>query len=340
MSSRSRAEVLWSDLVEGYGVHLERVCAVGVGTCKQYKKWASEFLETLSLNGGKVDLARITRESLTTFVASKAKRYKPRTTQGLASGLRNFLRYLQFEGFVGPDLERAVPAVPVWRQSSIPKSLDEDQLAALLGSFDRSKPQGLRDYAMVLCLSGLGLRAGEVAALCLDDIDWRQGILCIRRSKSRRGDRLPLPDAVGRAIVAYLRRGRPQTKTRQIFVLHGWQVGKGVCGNTVSTAVRAAFNRSGLDVPSKGSHVLRHTAATHMIRRGVSLKEIADVLRHRSLETTTIYAKVDLPALSAVAMPWPYIPAGILRRWRTTDHARVNSSALAAVAMPWPGVAP
>ena len=162
-----------------------------------------------------------------------------------------------------------------------------------------------RDYAIALCLSGLGLRASEVARLTLDDVDWRAATIGIAPSKGRRGDCLPLPAYIAKALVDYLRHGRPETRARFIFVHHRAPLGRGGSASLVRSAVRLAYARVGLDARFTGTHVLRHTAATRILRNGGSMKEVADVLRHRSLDTSAIYAKVDLPMLADVALPWP-----------------------------------
>lgn len=164
---------------------------------------------------------------------------------------------------------------------------------------------GRRDHAMTLCLVQLGLRAGEIAALTLEDVDWRAGTMRLAKSKEHRASLLPVPVTVGHALAAYLRRGRPRTLVREVFVRHGLPAGQPITSSAVSAVVRRAFQRASLDVPSRGAHILRHTAATRMMRAGTSLKEVADILRHRALETTMIYAKVDLRALMEVALPWP-----------------------------------
>jgi len=160
---------------------------------------------------------------------------------------------------------------------------------------------------MTLCLAQMGLRAGEVAALSLDGIDWRAGTLLLARAKERRTSVLPLPAQVGRALVSYLRNGRPPTQARQLFVRHRAPLGEPMTSSGVSAVVRRAFARAQIDVAIRGAHVLRHTAATRMVRAGVSLKEVADLLRHRSLDTVMIYTKLDLPTLAEVAQPWPEV---------------------------------
>lgn len=198
----------------------------------------------------------------------------------------------------------AVPKIAGWRLASIPRLLNDAQVAALLASFDRSTPVGLRGYATTMCLARLGLRACEVSALTLDDIDWRAGTITVPATKTKRADVLPLPEPVARAILAYLRRGRPEASTRQIFVRHATPSGATGPG-IVRAAVRLAGARVGLAETLASPNVLRHTVATRLLRSGATMKEVADVLRHRSIDTAAIYAKVDIDALRKVAAPWP-----------------------------------
>jgi integrase len=187
--------------------------------------------------------------------------------------------------------------------------LSDQELQAFLAGFDRRTPTGRRGYAIALCFTGLGLRVAEVAQLTLDDIDWRAGILTLAPGKGRRVDRHPLPPQVAVAIAAYLRHGRPSTLAREIFVHHRAPRGQPLGASGVRGAMRQVYHRVGLGRRLTGTHVLRHTAASRLLRAGASMKEIADVLRHRSLDTSAIYAKVDLVALAAVALPWPEVPS-------------------------------
>jgi site-specific recombinase XerD len=240
------------------------------------------------------------------FVTAKSAHLQPRSVQLVATALRAFFRFLRIEGVCEARLTEAVPTVAAWRLSTLPRSLGDEQLRQVLAALDDSTARGFRDRAIILCLSGLGLRAGEVAGLHLEDLDWRAGTLQIRTRKTRRGALLPLPSEIGHALVAYLRAGRPPTQERHVFVVH-----RGSCAPMTSRAirdvVRSALRRAGVAAPTTGSHLLRHTLATRLIRRGASLKEIADLLGHRSLDTTAIYAKVDLPSLRDVAVPWPEV---------------------------------
>jgi integrase/recombinase XerD len=224
------------------------------------------------------------------------------------TALRSFFRFLRFEGFCDERLEAAIPTVAHWRLSTLPRHLSDQQLEQVLASLGASTPCGHRDRAIVLCLSTLGLRPGEVASLRLDDIDWRHGTICLRQRKTRESAIVPLPREVGRAIVAYLRKERPQTAERRVFVQHlGSRRGKPIKSNAVSAVVVRALQRAQVEAPLAGAYVFRHTVASRMVRRGASLKEVADFLGHRDLDTTAIYAKLDLPALRQVALPWPEV---------------------------------
>jgi site-specific recombinase XerD len=188
-----------------------------------------------------------------------------------------------------------------WSGAGLPRGLARGQVAALLASCDRRRATGRRDYAILVLLARLGLRAAEIAALRLDDIDWRAGEIVVR-GKGRTEERLPLPCDVGEAIAAYLRRDRPRRPEREVFLRASAPL-RGLAPEGVSEVVRAASERAGLG--SFGAHRLRHTAGTEMLRAGASLPEVAQVLRHRSVATTAIYAKVDHLALRELAMPWP-----------------------------------
>jgi site-specific recombinase XerD len=202
----------------------------------------------------------------------------------------------------------AIPKVAYWRLSSLPCALRDDQLTEVLASFDPSSPCGHRDRAVVVSLATLGLRPSEIAALCLEDIDWRKGLFHLRTRKTRHGAVLPLPRAVGRAIVTYLRQARPATPERRVFVQQiGSRRGRPISSTAVSAIVARALRRAKVDTTLTGAYIFRHTVASRLVRQGASLKEIADFLGHRNLETTTIYAKVDLPALRRVALPWPEV---------------------------------
>lgn len=268
------------------------------------RRYVREFLHAFFPDGA-VEMSRLAPRDVVGYVARRAACLKPTSAKVLASSLRSYFRFLRLHGKCEEALALAVPAPATHRLASLPRILTDAQVGRLLAAFDRRTVAGRRDYAIARCFTNLGLRAEEVARLRLDDIDWRQGILRIAGSKSRRDDELPLSGLVGRAIAAYIRRGRPQTPTRQVFLRVRPPIGKGATPRTVRGVILRGAARAGLESLVTGTRILRHTAATQMLRRGASLKEVADVLRHRSLDTTTIYTKVDLPRLARVAAPWP-----------------------------------
>jgi integrase/recombinase XerD len=290
-------------LLEQYHQHLQTVAGLADDTCHQRLRHAREFLQ------GRFGCRGLNRKTLSAdnvieFVRGYAQQCTAQSAQGAANSLRSFLRYLHFRGRCTASLVAAVPRMPSWRLARVPKALTSDQLRSFLAIFDRSTPNGRRDYAMALCQVVLGLRVGEVAKLRLEDIDWRRGTIRIIAGKGLRERQLPLVDGVGKAIADYLRRGRPSGSCRSVFVRHRAPAGP-VSIALVAGVYRLAFAKTKTCKGLLGTHILRHTAATDMLRHGANLKQIADVLGHQSIETTTIYAKVDLSTLSRVAMPWP-----------------------------------
>jgi integrase/recombinase XerD len=289
-------------VIDVFSTHLLQARGITIGTGREYSRVVRKLLQAkYGING--VNLRLLTAIDLMDFVANQPQRCK----QNITCAVRSFVRFLQLQGYCNAQLVSAVPSVPFRKLSQLPKYLTARQLDHLLQTFNRKTAIGRRNYAMVLCLAYLGLRAGEVAQLSIDDIDWRAGTVCVPRGKARRASILPLPAKVGQALVSYLRAGRPKTFERRVFVRHLTPKGAAIDGAVVRNAIRRAFERSGLNVPSWGTHVLRHTAGTLMVQRGASLKEIADVLRHRNINTTAIYAKVDLPTLASVSLPWPEV---------------------------------
>jgi site-specific recombinase XerD len=294
--------------IESLGVafdeYLRSVRGAQPETRRAYGRYARQFLDTVFGDGRALALDAIAPADVVLFIEDKSRRLRPGSVKMIAAALRGFFRFLGILGVGDPRLADAVPTVARWRLSTLPCFLDEEQEARLHDSFDTATAIGRRDRAIVLCLSALGLRAAELAELRLEDIDWRAGSLSVRSRKTRRGGVLPLLRAVGLAVVAYLRNDRPQTTERRIFLT---QYGaRALSARAVRDVVRAALRRAGIEgLARTGSHTLRHTLATRMIRHGAALVEIADVLGHRSLDTTAIYAKVDLPSLAQVALPWP-----------------------------------
>ena len=218
--------------------------------------------------------------------------------------LRSFLGYVRYRGEAMPDLVAAVPAVAEWPMTSIPRAISPDQVHQLLTGIDRGTPKGRRNYAVLLLLARLGLRAGEIASLQLDDIDWTTGTMHVR-TKGGRCNAFPLTHEIGEAITDYLCNGRPRGDSRRVFLRAKAPIRGFRGGSTVVGIVGSIVNRAGVNTPTRGTHQFRHGLATEMLRQGASLGEIGDVLGHRHPDTTRIYAKVDLEALRALAMPWP-----------------------------------
>ncbi len=287
-------------LMERYRRYLAEERGLSESSVRNYADVARDFLSRLSMKG-ELDLASLTTAEVTAFVLSECRRREVGSAKSMTTRLRSLLRFLYVVGLTSNDLAGAVPSVASWRLASLPKAIAPSDVVRMLRSCDRRQVIGRRDFAVMMVLSRLGLRAGEVAELQLDSIDWRSAEVVVR-GKGGREDRLPLPVDVGEAIVGWLSRGRPQCADRSLFTrvrapLHGLSSGG------VSMIVRHACERAGL--PPAGAHRLRHTAATEMLRAGGSLAEVGQVLRHRRADTTSIYAKVDRRSLIAVVRCWP-----------------------------------
>ncbi len=284
-------------LVRDYAAYLRRERGLAPSTIRARTDFARRFVLH---ERPRLDWAQLSAAEVTGFVLRRSQKSSIPSCKHTVTHLRSLLRFLHVQGATAHDLASCVPAVAGWRLSGLPKALDASRTDALLRSFDRS-PVGLRDAAIVRLLLRLGLRAAEVAALDLDDVDWRSGELAVQ-GKGRHESRLPLPPDVGRALAAYLRHGRPRASTRSLF-LRSHAPHTRIRPGAVSHLAQTKLRRAG--VAAGGAHLLRHTAATQLLRRGASLPEIAHVLRHRHIDTTAIYAKVDLDSLGALVRPWP-----------------------------------
>lgn len=291
--------------VERFDNYLRDTAGLQESTRTYRRRCVKEFLNDF-FGSRALDLSRLTPQNLISYLSKRARGLKPASSKVLASSLRSYLRFLLLYGRCEEALILAVPAPASWRLSSLPSVLTDEETRRLLAAFDRSTTSGLRDYAITRCLLDLGLRAQEVAHLGLDDIDWRKGVLRIVGTKSRRDDELPLTAVIGCALAAYIRRrGRSQGSTRRVFLQLRPPIGRGVTSRTIADLIIRAATRAGMNAVVTGTRILRHTAATRMLCHGASIKEIADVLRHRCLDTTAIYTKVNLPELATVALPWP-----------------------------------
>ena len=282
-------------LLERYRMYLLAERGLVASTAGYYLAEARLFLAAAP------DLGSLTAAGVSDFVRQQCRARSTAKAKILVTALRSLLRFLHVDGVIAEPLACAVPAVAGWRGGSLPRALGRDQVTRLLESCDQSAVTGRRDLAVLTLLARLGLRAAEVAALELGDIDWRAGELVIR-GKGRRAERLPLPADAGAAVAGYLRGGRAPGQCRSVFLSARAPYG-GVSAGAVKAIVRSACRRAGL--PPAGAHRLRHTAATEMLRAGSPLAEVGQVLRHRAASTTAIYAKVDHDALRELARPWP-----------------------------------
>jgi integrase/recombinase XerC len=251
-----------------------------------------------------INFDAITPERVRRFLAAQSELY---STPGSAATLISALRgYFRFRATCGDRVHALLGVLPYpanWQLASLPKGLNDAEVQQLVDSLGWEGPSARRADAMVRCALDLGLRSGEIATLGLDDIDWHAGTITLRRTKSRREDTLPLPPTMGRAIVDYLLHERPPSASRAVFVRRIAPCDRPLRADCVRKSIRQAYARAGL--PYTRAHLLRHTMASRLLASGSSLKEVADVLRHRSLNTTLIYAKLDSRNLSAVALPWP-----------------------------------
>jgi site-specific recombinase XerD len=290
-------------LITNYKRYLLEERGLAPATVINYVAYVDQFLWT-RFRQGPLSLRQLRAPDVTSFVRQKAHKLKSKCAHLLVTALRSFLRYLQHQGKITTDLAVCVPVVACWSFAVLPKFLPTASVRRMLQRTKRRTPVGRRDYAILLLLARLGLRACEVVALNLEDIDWENARLTVAGKGGHRVQ-LPLPADVGEAIAQYLCQGRPCCSCRRVFIRDraprtGFANRRAIC-----TLVRRALERAGVDSARKGAHLLRHSLATAMIRRGASLDEIGNLLGHQSPETTMIYAKVDLPALKTLALPWP-----------------------------------
>ena len=293
----------WGCLERDFKQYLVEERSLSRHTRDNYLLWVRRFHSQV-LGTQPIQFEKLDSRIIGQFILQSAGTVSPGSVKVTVTALRCFFRFLRMRGDITKDLAAAVPTVPHYRLSTIPKSLSPAQIDDLLRSCDQGAVTGQRDYTILLLLARLGLRACEIVGMCLDDIDWEVGELTIR-GKDSREDRLPIPYDVGEALAKYLRDGRPRCATRRVFVRRRAPI-EGFAGHTtIRVIVCRALARAGLDPPVKGPHLLRHSLATQMLRNGVSLDDIGEVLRHLDRNTTQIYAKVDIEALRQLAQPWP-----------------------------------
>ncbi len=283
--------------------YLDEVRGLALVTRETRLKYLQQFLWRLFGNG-EVEITTLTPADITDYVGTYSKGWKPATIKVLCGSLRSYFRFKSVYGASTGKLISSLPKVADWTLSGLPKALSEVEVRILLDSFDQGSLGGQRDYAIARCYIDLGLRTAELVRLQLDDIDWHHGVLTVQ-GKGRRVDALPLPQATGQAIARYLQNRPAQTMTRAVFLRLHAPLDQPAVAATIRGSIRNAAKRCGLSSRLTGPHRFRHTLATNLVQTGASLKDVSDLMRHRNLDTTTLYAKVDMDGLSKVAAPWP-----------------------------------
>lgn len=287
-----------------YAQYLEYVCGAAPGTRTAYPRIVTRFL-TATFGSGRVQWSTLSAHTLTDFVRQEVATKHGGGRKRPGSALRSLLRFLVFSGEVAPGLEAAVLTPRQWTHAALPARLTGEEVERTLATCTGGSPTALRNHAILLLLARLGVRAHEVAALCLEDIHWYASQMRIRSSKTHHERVLPLIQEVGEALAAYLQHGRPPTSSRHLF-LHGRAPFRPLTDATaISRIATRALRQAGITSSARlGAHTFRHTAASQLVNQGASFKDVADILGHRSLQTTGLYAKLDVEALAAVALPW------------------------------------
>jgi integrase/recombinase XerD len=290
------------ELLDRYRRYLTIERGLTAQTARGYVDVVRPFVESRVDAAGRLELRELVAADVLGFLLAESGRRSRKSAKMLVTGLRSLLRFLHVEGVTARALAGSVPSVAGWRLAGLPRGLDGEQVRRMLASCDRSTPAGRRDFAILVMLVRLGMRRGEVARLELDDVDWRLGEIVVR-GKGDRVERLPLPADVGEAIVEYLRDGRPAGFAGRVVFVRVKAPRRALTPGGVTQVVVSAGKRVGLGEVT--AHRLRHTAATELLREGAPLVEIGELLRHRSVLTTAIYAKVDRERLRELARPWP-----------------------------------
>lgn len=301
MTDRERLTL--EEVLAAFDEYLRRVRGVCQGTRRNYAKYVGEFLVAV-FGAGAVEFAEVRASEVVAFVGGLSGRYRPRTVELAASALRVFFGFLRAQGWCEDRLADVVPMVP-HRPSGLVRHLDPRVLEQLIASLETASARDLRDRAIILMIARVGMRPGEVAQLRLEDIDWRNAAIRVRARKTGHGALLPLTSEVGTGVADYLQHGRPDTDAREVFVLYWLRVGAPISTSIVGRAVQRALDNAGIDAPTRGGNLLRHSLATELLASGAGLPEIADLLGHSCLATTRIYAAVDIGRLREIPLPWP-----------------------------------
>ena len=294
----------FSASLDAYRQYLGEVRGLAPSTIEQHCSTAAELLQHCVGQDGTFSLVDLTGAHIEGFITSVGNRFGRGSMQHVVGHLRGFLRFLAMQGEAPAGLDFQIDTPRVYRLEQLPRALPRETVCAFLESIDRTCVSGMRDYAMFLLIAAYGLRGCDIAGLKLTDIDWRASELHLNQSKTRRPLRLPLTDPVAHALLVYLREARPHSSYRQIFLTVHAPI-LPIARQAVGYAFRNRVKHSALNMPFEGVHCLRHSYAAHLLRQGVSLKAIGDVLGHRTSESTCVYLRLDLDELREVALPLP-----------------------------------
>jgi integrase/recombinase XerD len=290
--------------LERFTDYLLNICGMSPQTCVNRRQHISAFL--IHRFGTEPPIiSQISGDDIDTFFQCLTLKWQPTSLRGVGTSIRSYLRFCALQGEPTSALQAFIPKIASCSHAIPPKALSDAQVDGFFKAFDCSKPVGMRDYAIARCLIDLGLRGHEVTYLTLDSVDWRSATLTISNNKSKRVQQLPLPLSTGQAIAQYLFKGRPQTSSRTLFIRHRAPFDEPLGVPAIRSAMNRAFVRCGLRNQFCNTHILRSTTATRLQKAGASIKEIADLLRHQSLDTAKTYARVDIEHLRTVALPWP-----------------------------------
>lgn len=293
--------------VDKYVAYLAQVAGFTEASMVSRRNYVTRFLYYV-FEEREIDPSALSVETVQNFLATELQHLCPASKQSVIGIIRNYFRYLQFTGVeVDAGLLTLPLSAPVWRLSSVPETVDLDEIDRIHASYDRNTVVGIRDYAIVMCFTELGLRAMEVANIKLDDVIWREGTILIRNTKTYQDRALPLSQRVGEALVEYVTKARPETSDRTLFVRFSHHRGEAMGREQIRGTIRRAYARAGMPSTMTGTHILRHSKAKELYQKGSSLKIIADILGHSSIDTTVIYTKVDRNALQCVTCPWPEV---------------------------------
>jgi integrase/recombinase XerD len=307
ISADASSEIPFRRSIDAYRQYLADVRGLAGVTIGRHCLMVSEFLQHALKQDDAFRLADLTPGHSERFITAMSPRHGRQSLQKDVAILRGFLRFLGMRGEAPLELDVCIDTPRVHREEQLPRALPWDSVHAFLESIDRTTIAGLRDYAMLSLIAAYGLRSGDVAALKLTDIDWRADEVRIIQSKNRQPLVLPLIDSVAEAVLAYLRKGRPRSAYRQVFLKTHAPITP-LQGANVSDAFRFRLKHSGLDIRARGAYCLRHSYAMHLLRQGVSLKTIGDLLGHRRSESTGVYLRLDVEDLRALALPLPSAP--------------------------------